>query len=175
VEVEQIPIKIADMTAAILWLPEQVILVISVYVPGGNAQALQDTYNALHQIILSIRRQANRLVDMVVIRDFNHHDQLWGGDDISLTRQGKADPIIDLMNEFDLMSLLLRGTKTWSSGDFKTIVDLVLASSDLASLMVKYMIYSTEHGSDHHAIKMEFDISVPVLQAQEWLLLKNAL
>jgi hypothetical protein len=111
VEAEQVPIKIADMIAAILRLPEQVILVVSVYIPGGDAQALQDTRNALHQVISSTRRQANRLVDVVVIRDFNRHDQLWGGDNISLTRQGEADPIIDLMNEFDLMSLLPRGMK----------------------------------------------------------------
>jgi hypothetical protein len=90
-------------------------------------------------------------------------------------RQGEADPIIDLMNEFDLMSLLPRGTKIWSGGDFETTVDLVLASSDLASSMVKCMIHGTEHGSDYHAIETEFDISIPVLQTQEQLLLKNAL
>jgi hypothetical protein len=112
---------------------------------------------------------------MVAIGDFNRHDQLWGGDNISLIRQGEADLIIDLMNKFDLMSLLPRGTKTWSSGDFEITVNLVLASSDLASSMVKYMIYGTEHGSDHHAIEMEFVISIPIPQAQERLLLKNAL
>ena len=174
VEAEQVPIKTADMTAAILRLPERVILVVSVYVPGGDAQALQDTRNTLRQVISNTRRQAGRLVDVVVVGDFNRHDQLWGGDDISLTRQGEADPIIDLMNEFDLMSLLPRGTKTWSGGDFETTVDLVLASSDLASSTVKCMIHGTEHGSDHRAIETEFDVSVPVPQAQERLLLKNA-
>ena len=48
IEVEQILIKIADIIAAILQFPEQVILVVSIYIPGGNAQALQDTHNALH-------------------------------------------------------------------------------------------------------------------------------
>ncbi|RKK71830.1 hypothetical protein BFJ68_g18322, partial [Fusarium oxysporum] len=104
----------------------------------------------------------------------NRHDQLWGGDDISLTRQGEADQIINLMNEFELMSLLPRGTKTWSGGDFETTVDLVLASADPASSTVKCMIHGTEHGSDHRAIETEFDVSVPVPQAQERLLLKNA-
>ncbi|GKU07977.1 unnamed protein product [Fusarium langsethiae] len=78
------------------------------------------------------------------------------------------------MNEFDLMSLLPRGTKTWSGGGFETTVDLVLASADLASSAVKCMIHGTEHGSDHRAIETEFDVSVPVPQVQEWLLLKNA-
>ncbi len=32
-------------------------------------------------------------------------------------RQGEADPIIDLMNEVGLSSLLPRGTKTWQLVD----------------------------------------------------------
>jgi hypothetical protein len=36
------------------------------------------------------------------------------------------------------------------------------------------MIHGTEHGSDHRAIETEFDVSVPLPQAQERLLLKNA-
>ncbi|RKK07073.1 hypothetical protein BFJ65_g18238 [Fusarium oxysporum f. sp. cepae] len=174
VEAEQIPIETADMTAAILRLPERLVLVVSVYVPGGDTQALQGTCNALRQVISDVRGQAGRLVDVVVVGDFNRHDQLWGGDDISLMRQGEADQIINLMNEFELMSLLPRGTKTWSGGDFETTVDLVLTSADLASLTVKCMIHGTEHGSDHRAIETEFDVSVPMPQAQERLLLKNA-
>jgi hypothetical protein len=79
-------------------------------------------------------------------------------------RQGEADLIIDLMNEFDLISLLPRGTKIWSGRDFEIIIDLVLASSDLASSIIKYIIYSTEYRSNYHAIKMEFNISIPILQ-----------
>ncbi|EGU73337.1 hypothetical protein FOXB_16153, partial [Fusarium oxysporum f. sp. conglutinans Fo5176] len=174
VEAEQIPIETADMTAAILRLPERLVLVVSVYVPGGDVQALRDTCSLLRQVTLSTRRQAGRLVDVVVVGDFNRHDQLWGGDDISLTRQGEADQIINLMSEFDLTSLLPRGTKTWSGGDFEITVDLVLTSADLAFSTVKCMIHGTEHGSDHRAIETEFDVSVPAHQAQERLLLKNA-
>ncbi|PNP51511.1 hypothetical protein FNYG_15897 [Fusarium nygamai] len=169
IEAEQIPIKTADMTAAILRLPERLVLVVSVYVPGRDDQALQDTCNLLRQVISGTRRQADRLVDVVVVGDFNRHDQLWGGDDISLTRQGEADQIIHLMSELDLTSLLPRGTKTWNGGDFETTVDLVLASADIASSTVKCMVHGTEHGSDHRAIETEFDISVPVPQVRERL------
>ncbi|RKK73615.1 hypothetical protein BFJ68_g18213, partial [Fusarium oxysporum] len=174
VEAEQIPIETADMTAAILRLPERLVLVVSVYVPGRDDEALQGTCNLLRQVISGTRRQAGELVDVVIVGDFNRHDQLWGGDEISLTRQGEADQIINLMTEFDLTSLLPRGTKTWSSGEFETTVDLDLASADLASSTVKCMIHGTEHGSDHRAIETEFDVSIPIPQAQERLLLKNA-
>ena len=48
--------------------------------------------------------------------DLNRHDQLWEGIDVSLTRQGEADPMVDLMNEHALSSLLKRRTKIWHGG-----------------------------------------------------------
>lgn len=174
VEAEQVAIPSPDITAAIIRLPERSILVASVYVPGIDAQALQDTCNSLRKTIQEVRRKANTVVELVIVGDFNRHDQLWGGDDVSMERQGEADLIIDLMNEFTLNSLLRRGTKTWHGGDYETTIDLVLASEELESATVKCTLYETEHGSDHRTIEAVFDISVPIPRPQERLLLKNA-
>lgn len=59
-------------------------------------------------------------MDGVTTGDFNRHDQMYGGDDVSVAKQGVVDPIIDLMNEFMLRSLLQRGAKAWKSGDWET-------------------------------------------------------
>jgi hypothetical protein len=92
--------------------------------------------------------------------------------------QGEADPIIDLMNEFSLNSLLKRGTKAWhgggQSGDCESTIDLVLASENLTDSMVKCAIHGTEHGSDYRAIETVFDAPWPVPKHQERLLMKNA-
>lgn len=45
------------------------------------------------------------MVDVVIAGDFNPYDQLWEGGDVSLERQGEADPIVGLMNELALSSL----------------------------------------------------------------------
>jgi hypothetical protein len=84
------------------------------------------SYPDLHEITLRpflpsisdliTRRDAGTVVEMVIAGDFNRHDQLWGGDEVSMERQGEADPIIDMMNELALSSLLRRGTKTWHGG-----------------------------------------------------------
>lgn len=174
VDAEQVPIESPDMAAAIVHLPERLILIVSTYVPGGDVQALRDTCNILRQIITDTRRKTGRVVDVVVVGDFNRHDQLWGGDDVSLARQGEADQIIDLVHELDLTSLLPRGTKTWSGGDFETTVDLVLASEGLTASTVKCEIHQTDHGSDHRTINTIFDISMPSSKEQNRLLLKNA-
>ncbi len=113
VEAEQVAVPSPDMTAAIIRLPERLVLVASVYVPGPDAHALRDTCDNLQKAIQEVRRKANTVVEVVVVGDFNRHDQLWGGVDVAMERQGEADPIINLMNEFTLSSLLPRGTKTW--------------------------------------------------------------
>ncbi|KAJ6114125.1 hypothetical protein N7512_007570 [Penicillium capsulatum] len=140
-EAEQVPIESPDLTAAIIRLPERLIFMASVYVEGGNASALDDACNHLLNAITKVRRDTGAAVEILIMGDFNRHDQLWGGDDVSLGRQGEADPTIDLMNEFALSSLLKRGTKTWhgggQSGDCESTIDLVLASENLTDSMVK--------------------------------------
>jgi len=174
VEAEQVPIDSPDITAAIIRLPGRRVLVASVYVPGGDAQALRDACIHLSKATMDTRRNAGIVVEVVIAGDFNRHDQLWGGDEVSMERQGEADPIVDMMNELALSSLLPRGTKTWHGGDYDTTIDLVLATDELAATMVKCAIHGTEHGSDHCAIETIFDTSVPVPRPQERLLLKNA-
>ena len=178
IEAEQVPIDSPDLTAAVIRLPERLVLVTSVYVPGGDAQALRDTCDHLRKAITEVRRKAGTVVEVMIMGDFNRHDQLWGGDDVSLERQGEADPIIDLMNEFALSSLLKRGTKTWHGrghgGDLESTIDLVLASENLTDSMVKCAIYGTEHGSDHSTIESVFDVLTPESKQQERLLFKNA-
>jgi hypothetical protein len=42
---------------------------------------------------MEVRRRSGRTVDVVITDDFNRHDQMWGGDDISVARQGEAEEI----------------------------------------------------------------------------------
>jgi hypothetical protein len=120
-EAEQIYTDLLDLTAAVIRLDQRIILVASVYVAGQDEEALQDMCSSLRKLILDLRSQANRPVEVVIAGDFNRHDQLWGGD-VSLARQGEADRIIDLMSEFGLSSLLPRGTKTWQDKNHETTI-----------------------------------------------------
>lgn len=76
VEAEQIPIESPNITAAVIRLPERPVLAISTYVPGGDTQPLRDTYNTLRQVITETRREVGRVVEVVVVGDFNRHNQL---------------------------------------------------------------------------------------------------
>ena len=174
VEAEQVRIESPDMTAAVVRLPERLILAMSVYVPPENQEALREVCGHVRRTVEKVRRDAGVVVEVVIGGDFNRHDQLWGGDGVTLVRQGEADQIIDVMADLALSSLLPRGTKTWQGGQYETTIDLVLASEELAASMIKCSIHGTEHGSDHRAIETVFDVSVPIPKQQERLLLKNA-
>ncbi len=174
IEAEQVPMQSSDLTAAVLRLPDRSVLVASVYVEPQDAEALGVAIFELHQVIKETRGKIGTRVDVVLAGDFNRHDQLWGGEDVSRERQGEADPIIDLMSDYGLRSLLPRGTKTWQQGKHKSTIGLVLASEDLATSMVKCTIHTTEHGSDHRALKTTFDITTPERVVETGLLFKNA-
>jgi hypothetical protein len=76
-----------------------------VYVEGGDAQALRDTCVNLRKAITKVRRDTGVVVEVVIVGDFNRHDQLWGGDDVSLERQGEADPIMRLICSYHVQCL----------------------------------------------------------------------
>ena len=88
------------------------ILVVSVYIPGRDTDTLYHKLRLIQRVIGDARRRTGTRLDVILAGDFNRHDQLWGGDNIAMSRQGEADPIVDLMSEFSLHSLLPRGTIT---------------------------------------------------------------
>ncbi|KAF2175280.1 hypothetical protein K469DRAFT_724182 [Zopfia rhizophila CBS 207.26] len=140
IEAEQVRMESLDITVAVIRLQKRQVLVILVYL-----------YNNLRKAIHKIRRNASTIVNI-------------GGEDVTLERQNKTDLIINLITEFVLSSLLLQGTKTWHSRDYKTTINLVLVLEELMNTTLKYRIYKTEHSSDHRAIKTIFNILVLVLK-----------
>ncbi|EXL39621.1 hypothetical protein FOCG_17780 [Fusarium oxysporum f. sp. radicis-lycopersici 26381] len=48
----------------------------SVYVPGGDSQALQDTCRKLGRAITDVRRRPGRAVEGMTTGDFNRYDQM---------------------------------------------------------------------------------------------------
>lgn len=173
-QAEQVETGSPDLTAAVVQLEHNVVLVVSVYVAGQDDDALRTTCGVLRRLVLESRRNTGRPVDVLIAGDFNRHDQLWGGDEVSLVRQGEADRIVDLMGEFSLSSLLPRGTMTWQDDKYESTIDLVLASEGLAERMIRCNTHGTDHGSDHLTIDTIFDLATPHATHQPRLLFKNA-
>jgi exonuclease III len=173
-EARQIVVDSADLTAAVVHLLDRSVLMVSVYVPPVDQMALGRCLNLLQQLIRKTRHQTGARLDIVLAGDFNRHDQLWGGADVSWRRQGEADHIVDFIVNGSLCDLLPRGTKTWARNEQESTIDLVFASQDLAATLVKCAVHEVEHGSDHRAIITIFDIETPERQLLQRLLYKNA-
>lgn len=174
IEAEQISIASADLTAAVLRLPGRSVLVVSVYVKGQDEEALLDTTRHIRDVVQLVQRRMGPRMDVILAGDFNRHDQLWGGENVLPERQGEADPIVDLMSDHSLHSLLPRGTSTWQNRRHESTIDLVLVSDELASAVIQCGVYTTEHGSDHRAIETVLDVANPNHFVIDRLLFKNA-
>jgi hypothetical protein len=77
------------------------------------------------------------------------------------------------MSDYALWSLLPRGTKTWQQGNHKLTIDLILVLEELAMSVVKCTIHTTEHRSDHRAIRTTFDVATLERVDEVRLLFKN--
>ena len=75
-EVEQVAVALSGLTAAVLRLSDRVILVVSVYVPGNDTEALLKTVKLLRRMINDVRNKIGTRTDVVLAGDFNRHNQL---------------------------------------------------------------------------------------------------
>lgn len=63
-----------DITVVIIRLFEQQVLVVSVYVLGEEAQALQNTCKNVYKAVAYVRRSVNTAVEVVIVGDFNWYN-----------------------------------------------------------------------------------------------------
>lgn len=73
-EAKQVPIELPDLTVVLVKLLDWQILFVSVYVEGGDAQALTEACGRLRIVVREVRGRAGNVVDVVVRGDFNRHD-----------------------------------------------------------------------------------------------------
>ena len=156
-------------------LRQKKILVASTYVPGGDEEILETELENLTRLIRQARRKTAEDIYVLIIGDFNRHDMLWGGTEVTHERQGEGTLIVDFIASQALTSLLPRGTKTWQRNNQESTIDLVLASTELTAALIRCAVHETDHGSDHNAIETMFDIDNPIKVVEPRLLFKNAL
>lgn len=166
--IRQLNINSNNITAVII-PAERVFLAVSVYIPPGRGRAgresLEHHLSLIGQTIRGLQQEHRERLDLLIVGDFNQHDQLWGGDLVATSkRQGEVDSILWFMAEFGLQSLLPRGTITFIGSQDRSTVDLTLASPSLAERMLRCQVHPIEHGSDHHAIISTFKINTPVVE-----------
>ena len=163
----------SDITAVIMRLPQHVILLISVYVQCADPEALREIVSKINNVVRKEKQRISNL-KIIIAGDFNHHNYLWGGNGVTEERQGEATPIINMMAEHGLTSLLKTGTVTREQADIKLTIDLTLATQNITNSTIFCKVHEVKHGSDHIAIESFFDLSSHKRAHTDRLLFKKA-
>lgn len=118
-KIQQVSIYHSDITALLLFYLECSILVVSVYIPCSTS-SLQDKPQLVLRLdhILKIYKEMQSTapeLELMVSRDFNRWDTLWGSNQLALhPRHGEEKAIIEFLSKLNLQLLLSRGTITYS-------------------------------------------------------------
>jgi hypothetical protein len=76
IEVTQVKVNSPDLTAAVIKLPDRRVLIVSVYVPNQDQNALTQEITLIDEAIQTTRAKYATRVDLILLGDFNRHDQL---------------------------------------------------------------------------------------------------
>ena len=68
----------------------------------NNKEALILITRLLHDLVVDIYSRDGVWIDILIVGDFNWHDQLWGRDQISLVRQREAEVLVDYITKHSL-------------------------------------------------------------------------
>lgn len=104
----------------------------------------------------------------MAIGDFNLHHPLWGGQHVVADRDERIQPLLMIMEELPLETLLEPGliTRTGKGKDNKpqqSTIDLCLATPGLTERLTRCIIQEQlDFGSDHVPLEAIFDLRVPI-------------
>lgn len=72
------------------------------------------------------RSQFGKQLQLVIAKDFKYHYDWWNGDESALDACWKeAEPILEMMKNVELDTLLLWGTITWENAVNQSILDFM--------------------------------------------------
>lgn len=98
VEAQQVLINFYNLMAAVLYLQEYTVLIVSIYILCNNKQTLIITMHLIDKLINDARRKVLKKLQVLLLSNFNCHDQLWEENKIISARQSEADSIIEVMS-----------------------------------------------------------------------------
>ena len=103
---------------------------------------------------------ANQDEEQIILGDFNLHHELWGGLTVR-ERDPESDDLIDLVEDFQLSSLLPTGTIIYDDKNAQSCIDLCYGTQDLVNRVITYSVDpSMDHNSDYLPITTRLDLRI---------------
>jgi exonuclease III len=96
--------------------------------------------------------------EQIILGDFNLHHELWGGLTVRAS-DPESDDLINLVEEFQLSSLLPAGTVTYDDKNAQSCIDLCYGTQDLVDRVITCSTDpNIDHNSDHLPITTILDL-----------------
>jgi exonuclease III len=101
---------------------------------------------------------AHQNEEQIILGDFNLHHELWGGRTVR-ERDPESDDLINIIEEYQLGSLLPADTVTYDDQNAQSCIDLCYGTQDLVDRVVKCGVdQGMDHNSDHLPITTILDL-----------------
>lgn len=114
---------------------------------------------------------AYRSEEQIILGDFNLHHELWGGRTVRAS-DPESDDLIDLIEEYQLGSLLPTGTITYDDENAQSCIDFCYGTQDLVDRLITCNTDpSIGHNSDNLPITTTLDLRIiqrPKVDTHDW-------
>jgi exonuclease III len=98
VDFKQIVVESLDVTMIQLEGDTDVIIA-SIYIPGpaSDTQIVDAILGKVKAAIEKVKQSSRKEIEILLMGDFNRHDQMWGGPDVIDTNPNEGDRILEMM------------------------------------------------------------------------------
>lgn len=102
----------------------------------------------------------------MVVGDFNLYYELWGGSHVARIKL-EAEDLVEILEEYDLTSMLAPGSITYEEGQKQSTIDLCLVTPGVVDRVIRCEVdRGLNHDSDHLPIVIIVDTSVKPLHRE---------
>jgi hypothetical protein len=145
----------------------------------GNQVAIHNVYNPCKHSenrtsclpMLKEALSTYRNTSQIALGDFNLHHEYWGGE-ATASVDPESDNLIDIIQEFQLESMLPAGTVTYDENNCQSCIDLYYATTNMVDRIITCGVdKEMDHNSDHLPITIRLDMIIqnqPPRKVRNW-------
>ena len=133
----------------------------NLYNPDQTAENRQSVLSRLQRVL-----DAAGQAEQIVMGDFNLHHELWGGSHVARIKP-EAEDLVEMLEEYNLTSMLAPGSITYEEGQKQSTIDLCLVTPGMVDRVIRCKVdRGLNHDSDHLPIVTIVNTSVKPLHRE---------
>jgi hypothetical protein len=129
------------------------VVIHNVYNPGQHTENRTSCLPKLKEALSTYENTSQ-----ITLGDFNLHHEHWGGE-ATASMDPESNDLIDIIQEFQLESMLPTGTVTYDENNYQSCIDLCYATINMVDRIITCGVdKEMDHNSDHLPITIRLDM-----------------